>query len=92
VRTSAAARAIQDPRRRRVAGERQGAVVPPSGGIGTSGAKYEGLELALGDRAYIDDLRVPGMLHAAFHLAAYARADVLDLERLCQGRAGVERS
>ena len=30
------------------------------GGIGTSGAKYEAAELALGDRGYVDDLRVPG--------------------------------
>src|SRR4051794_8303491 len=38
------------------------------GGVGTSGAKYEAGELALGDRGYVDDMRVPGMLHAALHL------------------------
>jgi len=55
-------------------------IVP--GGIGTSGAKYEAAELALGDRGYVDDLRVPGMLHAALHLADHARADVhrIDVE------------
>ena len=41
-----------------------------------SGAKYEAGELALGDRGYIDDIRVPGMLHAALHLTDHARADV----------------
>jgi xanthine dehydrogenase molybdenum-binding subunit len=46
------------------------------GGIGSRGAKYEAEALALGDRPYIDDLRVPGMLHAALHLAAHARAEV----------------
>jgi len=52
----------------------------PVGGIGTGGVKYESLELALGDRPYIDDLRVPGMLHAALHLAAHARADVVRID------------
>ena len=46
------------------------------GGVGTSGAKYEAAELTLGDRGYVDDIRVPGMLHAALHLTAHARAEV----------------
>ena len=41
------------------------------------GAKYEAAELTLGDRGYVDDIRVPGMLHAALHLTAHARAEVL---------------
>ncbi len=49
-------------------------------GIGVSGMKYEAAELALGDRDYIDDMRVPGMLHAALHLADHARADVLAID------------
>jgi xanthine dehydrogenase molybdenum-binding subunit len=49
-------------------------------GIGSGGAKYEAAELALGDRGYIDDLRVPGMLHGALRLADHARADVLDID------------
>jgi len=48
--------------------------------IGGSGAKYEAEALALGDRGYVDDLRVPGMLHAALHLTAHARADVLGID------------
>jgi len=47
------------------------------GGIGKSGAKYEGEELALGDRGYIDDLSIYGMLHASLRLTDHARADVL---------------
>jgi len=47
------------------------------GGIGKSGAKYEGEELALGDRGYIDDLSIYGMLHGALRLTDHARADVL---------------
>ena len=51
--------------------------VTPSGGIGTSGARYEAEPLSLGDRDFIDDLDVPGMVHAALVLADHARADVL---------------
>jgi aldehyde oxidoreductase len=49
-------------------------------GVGQSGAKYEAAELALGDRGYVDDIRVPGMLHAALHLTAHARADVTAID------------
>ncbi|HSF85448.1 MAG TPA: selenium-dependent xanthine dehydrogenase [Acidimicrobiia bacterium] len=48
--------------------------------IGDRGKKYEAEELALGDRGYIDDMRVPGMLHAALRLADHARADVLRID------------
>ncbi|HTH05931.1 MAG TPA: 2Fe-2S iron-sulfur cluster-binding protein, partial [Ilumatobacteraceae bacterium] len=44
------------------------------GGIGTSGMRYQAKELTLGDRPYIDDIRVPGMLHAALRLTDHARA------------------
>src|SRR3954468_21203630 len=50
------------------------------GGIGTSGTRYQGLELAVGDKHYVDDLRVEGMLHAAVHLATHARADVVRID------------
>ncbi len=51
-----------------------------AGTVGGSGAKYEAAELTLGDRGYIDDLRVPGMLHAALHLTAHARADIVAID------------
>lgn len=51
-----------------------------AGRIGMSGAKYEGAELSLGDRGYIDDMVVPGMLHAALRLTNHARADVLGID------------
>ena len=53
-----------------------------SGEVGGRGAKYEAAELALGDRGYVDDIRVPGMLHAALHLTDHARADVLAIDTL----------
>ena len=48
--------------------------------VGGGGAKYEAGELTLGDRGYIDDMRVPGMLHAALHLTAHTRADVIAID------------
>ena len=53
-----------------------------SGEVGGRGSKYEAAELTLGDRGYVDDIRVPGMLHAALHLTAHARADVLAIDTL----------
>jgi len=50
------------------------------GGVGSRGIKYEAKELALGDRGYVDDLRVPGMLHAALHLTAHVRADIVRID------------
>ncbi len=49
-------------------------------GIGKSGAKYEGEELALGDRGYIDDMTAPGMAHGFLRLTDHARADVLRID------------
>lgn len=46
-------------------------------GLGSGGMKYEAKEMALGDRGYIDDIRIPGTLHAALVLAEYTRADIL---------------
>ncbi|MFP5330928.1 MAG: 2Fe-2S iron-sulfur cluster-binding protein, partial [Acidimicrobiia bacterium] len=51
-----------------------------AGGIGKRGAKYEGPQLSLGDRGYIDDMVVPGMLHAALRLTDHARADILGID------------
>jgi aldehyde oxidoreductase len=52
----------------------------PVGGIGTSGAKYEAHALALGDRDYVDDLRVPGMMHAALRFTDHTRADITGID------------
>ena len=52
----------------------------PLGGLGSRGTKYEAASLALGDRGYVDDMRVGGMLHAALRLADHARADVLSID------------
>jgi xanthine dehydrogenase molybdenum-binding subunit len=56
------------------------AVALPQGGIGTSGIKVEAHQLALGDRAYVDDLFPDGLLHAALRLADHARAEVVRID------------
>src|SRR4051794_24170093 len=48
--------------------------------VGGAGAKYEASQLTLGDRDYIDDLRVPGMLHAALRLTDHARAGITAID------------
>ena len=50
-----------------------------TGGLGVRVAKYEAHALTLGDRGYIDDIRIPGMLHAALVFTKHARAEVLKI-------------
>jgi selenium-dependent xanthine dehydrogenase len=45
-------------------------------GIGRSLLRYKGIEQALGDKPFVDDMRVPGMLHATPVLSAHPRAKV----------------
>jgi xanthine dehydrogenase molybdenum-binding subunit len=55
-------------------------VLPKVGGVGSRSVKYEAHELALGDRGYVDDIRVDGMLHASLHFTAHTRAKVLAID------------
>ena len=57
-------------------------VEPPTvkSGVGARGMKYEAHPLTLGDRPYIDDIRVPGMLHAALHLTDHTRASIKNID------------
>jgi xanthine dehydrogenase molybdenum-binding subunit len=58
--------------------------------VGGTGAKYEAGALTLGDRDYIDDMRVPGMLHAALHLTAHVRAEITSFDTTAaEGAPGV---
>lgn len=54
-------------------------LVTPSA-IGHDGVKYEAVELALGDRGYVDDIRPEGLLFGALRLTDHARADVLSID------------
>jgi aldehyde oxidoreductase len=60
-------------------------------GVGERGVRYQGEDLALGDKGFIDDIRVDGLLHAALHLADHARADVVRIDtRAAEAVEGVE--
>src|SRR6266540_218991 len=65
---------------RLVAAARRGEPLPEidrSGRIGSRTARYQGGELALGDKPYVNDMTVPGMLHGAVRLSDHPRARVL---------------
>jgi selenium-dependent xanthine dehydrogenase len=48
-------------------------------GIGESHARVGGAQQVLGERPYVDDMRMPGMLHGAMVLAEHPRARVLGI-------------
>src|SRR3954468_2548262 len=62
---------------------------PARAGVGARQLRYQARELALGDRGFVDALRLGGVLHAALVLAEHARADVdaIDAET-ARGAAG----
>ena len=63
-----------------------------AGGIGHSIPRYCGLEQALGDRPFVDDMRMEGMLHGAVVLSEHPRAKILALDISEAAKmAGVER-
>ena len=63
-----------------------------SGGVGSSGVRYEAEALRLGDRKFIDDIPAEGLLHGAVRLSDHARAKVLkiDIEK-AEKYEGVEK-
>jgi xanthine dehydrogenase molybdenum-binding subunit len=75
-----------------VARSRAGEAMPEidlSGRVGSRTARYEGRELALGDKPYINDLSAPGLLHAAIRFSDHPRARVL---RIATDRASAHPS
>ncbi len=68
---------------RLAAGARRGEPLPeldPGGRVGARAARYEGPELALGDRPFVGDLTAPGMLHGALRFADHPRARVIRID------------
>jgi xanthine dehydrogenase molybdenum-binding subunit len=62
---------------------RAGKVPPPapqSGRVGTRLPKYDIKDAVLGNRPYVADMKVPGMLHAALRLSDHPRAKVLKVD------------
>jgi len=51
-----------------------------SGRVGSRTARYLGVELALGDKPFINDMRPDGMLHGAVAYASHPRARVLTID------------
>ena len=63
-----------------------------TGLVGKRYRKYECDTASLGYRPYVDDMQLPGMLHAALKLSDYPRAKVLSIDTSAAERlAGVER-
>jgi selenium-dependent xanthine dehydrogenase len=61
-------------------------------GLGGRNPRYQATELALGDKPYVDDMRMPGLLHAIPVLADHARADVVAIDTAAAAAVpGVER-
>jgi len=48
--------------------------------VGSRAARYQGIELALGDMPYVGDMKVPGMLHGALRFSDHPRARVLRID------------
>jgi xanthine dehydrogenase molybdenum-binding subunit len=66
-----------------MAGARRGEPVPEperSGRVGARAARYQGRELALGDKPYVNDLRPDGLLHGALRFSDHPRATVLAID------------
>jgi selenium-dependent xanthine dehydrogenase len=51
-----------------------------SGRVGSRTGRYEGRELALGDKPYVADMTAPGMLHGAIRFSDHPRARVVSID------------
>jgi xanthine dehydrogenase molybdenum-binding subunit len=51
-----------------------------SGRVGSRTGRYQGRELALGDKPYVNDMRPPGTLHAAIRWSDHPRARILRID------------
>ncbi len=78
-----------------LAAAKRGEPIPEPGADGHVGqrlARYRGLDLALGDRPYVDDMTLPGMLHGALVLSEHPRAKVVRIDTSkAEAMDGVER-
>ncbi|MGB5302725.1 MAG: molybdopterin cofactor-binding domain-containing protein, partial [Gemmatimonadota bacterium] len=85
----------RDPRRADVFGASRGLrrASPTDGdGVGGNGLRYRGDEQTLGDKPYVADMSVGGMLHGAVVLSRHPRAVVLEIDPLAVlEMPGVER-
>src|ERR671915_431373 len=54
--------------------------VDTSGKVGSRTARYQGVELALGDKPYINDMTADGLLHGAVRWSDHPRATVIRID------------
>jgi selenium-dependent xanthine dehydrogenase len=52
----------------------------PATGVGASPVRYGGIEQAMGSKAFVDDMRLPGMLNGAVVLTEHARARIHSID------------
>jgi xanthine dehydrogenase molybdenum-binding subunit len=60
-----------------------GGALPPAvedGGVGRPLKRYQGAELALGERPFVADVDAPGMLYGVVTLSAHARARIVKID------------
>jgi xanthine dehydrogenase molybdenum-binding subunit len=65
------------------AAAKQGSPLPEpdrGGRVGARTARYQGRELALGDKPYVNDMTVPGMLHGAIRFSDHPRARIVSID------------
>src|SRR5712691_6030600 len=68
---------------RLAAGVKRGEPLPEidrSGRVGSRTARYQGQDLALGDKPYINDMTAPGMLHGAIRWSQHPRARIVRID------------
>ena len=87
-----------EPRRNTYFGEQFGLQRNPEfaktqkNGVGQSPSRYRGFEQAAGERPFVDDMKVPGMLHAALTLSAHPRAVIQGIDTsVAEAMPGVVR-
>jgi aerobic-type carbon monoxide dehydrogenase small subunit (CoxS/CutS family) len=76
------------------AAARRGEALPEldtSGRVGSRTARYQGVELALGDKPYINDMTADGLLHGAVRWSDHPRATVLRIVEMRQREVGAGR-
>ncbi|MCX6230386.1 MAG: selenium-dependent xanthine dehydrogenase [Bacteroidetes bacterium] len=53
--------------------------LPQNGKVGTAYPKYNAYETAIGERNFVNDIQIEGMLHSALRFSDYPRAKVLKI-------------
>jgi selenium-dependent xanthine dehydrogenase len=51
-----------------------------SGRVGSRTVRYQGAELALGDKDFVNDMRLPGMVHGAIRWSDHPRARIVRID------------